>query len=259
MAIYNTIGKQYNSTRKADKYIANKMMELLAPDNNGIYVDIGCGTGNYLKAFTDKGHRFYGIDPSETMLEKARLHCTAATLVQAHAEQLPIADGFFNGATAMFTLHHWTSILTGLQEVNRVLKPGSKMVIFSITPDQLDGYWLQHYFPKMIEKSKEQIPGLDAMYTLFEKSNFKKVTTENYFVHPELEDHFLYSNKYRPDMYLRPEIRANVSSFSAYSEPAEVERGLKELEADIASGAIQQVIKNYENDRGDYIFFMAEK
>ena len=60
-------------------------------------------------------------------------------------------------------------------------------------------------------------------------------------------------------MYLRPEIRANVSSFSAYSDPEEVEAGLLKLEADIASGKIQDVIKSYENDKGDYIFFVVEK
>jgi ubiquinone/menaquinone biosynthesis C-methylase UbiE len=259
MTIYDTIGTAYNITRKADPYIAHKMFDLLSPVQGGLYLDIGCGTGNYLKALSAMGAHFYGIDPSEVMLEKASQQNPTATFIQAKAEQIPLADNFFDGAMAMFTLHHWDNILHGLKEINRVLKPGSKLAIMSFTPEQMKGYWLSHYFPKMIEKCMAQLPGLDAMNDLLVQGGFTEVIVENYFVQPDLEDHFMYSNKYKPEMYLHPEIRANISGFSTFAVPTEIENGLATLKQDIESGTINTIMKQYENDLGDYLFLVAEK
>ncbi|GAA4955738.1 hypothetical protein GCM10023314_31870 [Algibacter agarivorans] len=38
-----------------------------------MYLDIDCGTGNYTNALQKVGFHFIGIDPSNKMLEKAKL------------------------------------------------------------------------------------------------------------------------------------------------------------------------------------------
>jgi ubiquinone/menaquinone biosynthesis C-methylase UbiE len=165
----------------------------------------------------------------------------------------------FDGAMAVLTLHHWADKLQGLKEVNRVLKQGSRLVFFSYAPEQMTGYWLHHYFPKMIETSMQVIPPVNEMQKLLYNSGFNLLQTEKYFVKEDLQDHFLYSHKSRPEMYLLAEVRKNASAFSVLSEPEEVAKGLTELEKDIHSGAIQKIIKDYENDMGDYLFLVAEK
>jgi hypothetical protein len=97
------------------------------------------------------------------------------------------------------------------------------------------------------------------MDQLLADSGFRLATIENYFVREDLQDHFLYSNKSRPEQYLRPEIRQNASSFSAFCSKEELDSGLKALQADIISGRIADVMKRYENDKGDYLFLVAEK
>jgi len=72
-AKYDIIGHDYNETRKADPYLARRLFQLLEPKPEGHYLDIGCGTGNYTHIFQQNGVSFIGIDPSEKMLEKARL------------------------------------------------------------------------------------------------------------------------------------------------------------------------------------------
>src|SRR5436189_6125998 len=114
MAIYDTIGTSYNSTRRADPYIAGRMHEFLSVTEGGLYLDIGCGTGNYLRSLTDMGAKFYGVDPSEFMLAEARRKNPDATFIHAKAEHIPLMDGCFSGALAMFTLHHWEDKLQGL-------------------------------------------------------------------------------------------------------------------------------------------------
>lgn len=256
--IYDKVGIGYNTTRRADPYIASRLYELLAPKEGCMYADIGCGTGNYLHALTQKGLHFYGIDPSERMLAEARSHNPDTTFIYAKAEDIPLEDNFFSGAMACFTLHHWTDMLQGLTEVNRILKPGAKLVILSWTPEQILNYWLNHYFPRMMQASCVT-PPLREMEAVLNASGFNLAATEKYFVQPDLQDHFLYSNKFRPEQYLKPEIRNGASSFTVYADPAEVEAGLIVLEQDIASGRINEVMKQYENDLGDYMFIVAEK
>ena len=257
--LYDTIGVDYNATRRADPYIVETMLELLQCEEEGSYLDVGCGTGNYLLQFSRAGFNFAGMDPSEVMLEKAKIVCRNLPLVNGKAEEIPFEDEKFDGVTAMFTFHHWEDQKRGLKEIYRILKPGGRAVFLSFTPQQLNGYWLHHYFPLMIKRSGEIVPDQAGMFSMLRQSGFTGMDTQKYFVHATLQDHFLYSNKFRPEQYLNPELRKGISSFAAFSTPDEVENGLKLLEADILSGKINEVMKSYSNNMGDYLFYVAIK
>lgn len=257
--LYDTIGANYNATRKADPHISEKIFQLLNPGPAGTYLDIGCGTGNYLHALTNMGLSFYGIDPSETMLQAARLKNPQTTFINGKAENIALPDNFFSGAIAVLTIHHWESLRQGLKEIHRVLKPGVKIVFFSFTPEQMKGYWLYHYFPAMIESAMKIIPTLKEMESLLIASGFTAIDSEPYFVQDGLQDHFMYSNKHRPEMYLSAEVRNNASAFSALAAKDEVEHGLVSLKMDIASGKIGGIMEQYKNNLGDYLFITAIK
>jgi len=254
---YNTIGKDYNTTRRADPFIVERLYAMLAPIPAGIYLDIGCGTGNYLTAFSHKGLQFIGVDPSEVMLQQAKAKNDHTVFIQAKAESLSLPGAHFDGTIAVLTMHHWDDIGKGLMEVHRVLKPGAHMACFSFTPQQVMGYWLRHYFPEMIERSSRTIPAWNEMEQLLLNAGFSHVETEPYFIKEDLQDNFLYSHKTRPEQYLRQEIRNNISSFTSFSDRGEVAKGLLQLETDINSGKIKEIMKNYENEIGDYLFIQA--
>ncbi len=256
--IYNNIGTSYDSTRKADPYIAGRMLELLDAKSGGSYLDVGCGTGNYIAYFSQLGYFFAGIDPSDIMLDKARVKCPNITFIKAGAESIPFDDNSFDGASGMFTLHHWKDIQQGLKELYRVLKPQSKLVFLSFTSEQTDGYWLAHYFPEMIKRAGE-IPDQHEMFDLLHRAGFSSIETEKYFVHEGLQDQFMYSNKFKPEQYLNPDVRKGISTFAIMSGSNELNNGLQQLEADIATGKINDIIRSYENDNGDYLFYVATK
>jgi len=257
--IYDKIGTNYNNTRTADAYIASRLYALLAPVKGGRYIDIGCGTGNYLRALTDMGVIFTGVEPSAVMIEKARANNPGTELVQAKAEHIPLPDNSFDGGMGTFTVHHWDDLIQGFKELNRVLKPGSNFVLLSFTPEQLQHYWLYHYFPNTMQRSSEVVLSIPEMTNVFEAAGFTNVITEKYFVHEGLTDHFLYSNKYKPERYLIPEIRNGASSFTVYADQPEVDKGLMALEMDIQSGRIKDIIQSYENELGDYLFYRITK
>lgn len=257
--VYNTVGKGYNNTRCADPYITSRLYDLLQPITGGCYLDAGCGTGNYTEALSTRGLFMTGIDPSERMLDEARKKLPGTELIQTGVESLPFGNDTFNGTTATFTIHHWNNKLQGLKEIYRVLQPGSNLVLLSFTPQQVMGYWLCKYFPVTMERSAAVVEDIDNMNNLFRQAGFNEVSTEKYFVHDELIDHFLYANKHRPERYLDPQVRNGASSFTVYADQQEVAQGLKQLEADIHSGHIDEVIREYENDLGDYLFYCVTK
>ncbi len=71
IAKYDKIGLNYNSTRKADKYLSQRIIYFLNPKVDGLYLDIGCGIGNYTIALQDKGLRI------NISIDKLRKHITS--------------------------------------------------------------------------------------------------------------------------------------------------------------------------------------
>ena len=256
-ATYDQIGIEYNRTRKADPYLAKRMLAHLGQRTGAHYLDLGCGTGNYTIALHRQGLAFTGVDPSEEMLSKARARCGSINWLNGTAEAIPLPDASMDGMLATLTLHHWSSLEQGFAEVARVLKPGSRIAIFTTTPQQTIAYWLMHYFPNMMQDSIKVLPQLDAIQSAMEASGIVLTETEKYFVQDDLQDLFLYSGKFNPELYFDPQVRSGISSFSALSNAEEVEQGLAKLRSDIDNGHVYDVMEEYENTLGDYLFVSA--
>lgn len=256
---YDKIGIGYDKTRRADKFLTERFRRFLDLRNANNYLDIGCGTGNYTCALAGKGYSFYGVDPSQTMIEKARRKTCSVVWQTATAENLPFENDFFAGAMASLTIHHWQDLTKAFLEISRVLKNCGKFVLFTTLPEQTANYWLAEYFPKMIDDSVKQLPSLSEVENALEAANLKVETHENYFVRAGHEDMFLYSGKHRPEIYLQAEIRRGISSFSDLANAEEVKKGLHKLSEDIENGTISKVMGKYKNDIGDYIFITSKK
>ena len=50
MVLYDSIGRGYDTTRKADPYITGRLLRYLEPVPGGRYTDFACGTGTLLSA-----------------------------------------------------------------------------------------------------------------------------------------------------------------------------------------------------------------
>lgn len=259
MEKYDSIGIGYNATRRADHYLLGRMMYFLKADSSGTYLDIGCGTGNYTIEFSKRGVNMIGIDPSEAMLSIARTRSDVVKWLKGKAETIPLESNSVDGVLAILTTHHWTNQAKGYEELGRVMKPGARLVIFTSTPEQMKTYWLSHYFPVMLRDSGKQMLPLDVIETNLRNAGFTSIETEKYFVTNDLQDLFLQSGKENPSLYLDAQVRKGISSFSTARNADEVANGLEKLCADIASGEIEKVMKQYESEAGDYLFVAATR
>ncbi len=95
-------------------------------------VDIGTGTGTLARSFASQGCRVIGIDPSQTMLDEARLLDEQASvhieyrLASAEATGLP--DACADAVTAG-QCWHWFNRPVAVEEIKRILVPSGLLVI----------------------------------------------------------------------------------------------------------------------------------
>jgi SAM-dependent methyltransferase len=93
-------------------------------------LDLGCGLGEYVRAFTRAGGRASGCDVSRARLVEGRRR-GANGLVQAAGEALPFADGALDIVVLNEVIEHVHDDRATLREVARVLSPGGVAVIYA--------------------------------------------------------------------------------------------------------------------------------
>lgn len=256
MAKYDEIGLDYNSTRTADPWLTERLRCHLKPKPQCTYLDIGCGTGNYTIALQEEGTKFIGIDPAQSMLSIAEKKSTSISWKKGSAESIPLPDNAVDGIIGTLTMHHWADLHAAFKDLKRVCSSGT-IVLFTSSSSQMEGYWLNHYFPEMLMASAAKMPEISVIIEAMQAADFVVEKTEPYFVREDLEDLFLYAGKHRPLFYIDSEIRKGISSFSDLANTEEVEEGIMRLKFDIATGEIEQVMRRYQNEDGDYMFIVG--
>jgi ubiquinone/menaquinone biosynthesis C-methylase UbiE len=96
----------------------------------GRLLEIGVGTGKNMQHHPE-GARVVAIDLSPRMIRKAAAKARRlgreVDLVIADAQRLPFRDGVFDGAAATFVFCSVPNPVAGLEEVNRVVRPGGRV------------------------------------------------------------------------------------------------------------------------------------
>lgn len=220
MALYDIIGVDYDRLRCPDPRIA-KLIELALGDSETV-VNVGAGTGSY----EPLDRKVTAVEPSSEMIAKRGLD--AAPAVQASAEVLPFADGTFDAAMAVLTVHHWNDKAKGLRELRRVAR--GPVVILAYDPAHRP--WLTDYLPQLAALDEAQMPHLD-----FYQEHLGPVSIEPVPVPHDCIDGFLYAFWCRPEVYLDARYRRGSLSFWALGDA--LTPGLQKLEDDLASGVWQ--------------------
>ena len=72
--LYDTVGKSYIITRKADTRITTNIIDLLDLPIGSLIADIGAGTGNYSNALANQGYSVIAIEPASVMRDQSLRH-----------------------------------------------------------------------------------------------------------------------------------------------------------------------------------------
>lgn len=103
-------------------------------------LDIAGGTGDMARAFADKVGKTGEVvhtDINASMLSHGRDRLTNAGVllptVVCDAEQLPFASEYFDVVSVAFGLRNMTHKAVALQEMQRVLKPGGRLLVLEFS------------------------------------------------------------------------------------------------------------------------------
>ncbi|MFB6154957.1 MAG: class I SAM-dependent methyltransferase [Haloferacaceae archaeon] len=145
-ATYDRIAAHFASTRE---YPWPEVESFLEESGEGVAraLDVGCGNGRHAELAAACAAEVVGVDVSRELLRTARrrnrergfdLH-----LLQGDAAALPLADGAFDLAVYVATLHHLRPRdrrVRSLDELARVLAPGGRALVsaWSVEHDRFD-------------------------------------------------------------------------------------------------------------------------
>ena len=141
-------------------------------------LDIAGGTGDLAMAFSKKVGKsglVVHTDINEAMLSTGRNRLLDAGVVLptlvCDAEKLPFADNYFDLVSVAFGLRNMTHKDIALAEMNRVLKPGGKLLVleFSKVAPPLTKLYDWYSF-KVLPKLGQVVAGDDASYRYLAES-----------------------------------------------------------------------------------------
>ncbi len=219
-AVYDGIGRAYSRHRRPDPRIAAQVE--LALGDAATILDVGAGTGSYEPA----GAQVTAVEPSPVMA--AQRPAGAGPVVRAVAERLPFADGDFDAAMAVLTVHHWADVRAGLAEMARVAR---RLVVLTFDPPVHFRFWLlDEYVPEVRELASAVVPGAHQVADMIGADRVEVVP-----VPADCVDEFLWAHWRRPERYLDPEVRSCMSGLALLA-PQLVDERMARLQADLDAG-----------------------
>ncbi|RYM05392.1 demethylmenaquinone methyltransferase [Sporolactobacillus sp. THM7-7] len=165
-------------------------------------LDVCCGTGDWTISLAEDvgpGGKVVGLDFSDNMLKVAKVKIDTheldnVTLVNGDAMDIPFDSGSFDRVTIGFGLRNVPDYLTVLKEMNRVLKPGGKIVCLETSQPtipvyrQLYFFYFRYLMPLLgklfagsykeyvwLNESTRKFPGRGRLSQLFCQAGFQNV------------------------------------------------------------------------------------
>ncbi len=222
MVSYDDIGLTYAQTRREDPRIAAAIRVALGDVK--CVANVGAGAGAY-----EPPNTVVAVEPSQVMIDQRR--ASAAPVVRAVAEALPLSDKSVDAALAVLTVHHWTDVVEGIQQMRRIAR--KRIVLFTWRPDVIAKFWLlRDYLPgAAAADARVAVP----METLAAAAPGCELQVAAVPIPHDCTDGFGAAYWRRPSAYLNPRVRAGISML-ATTDPTKLAPGLSRLEDDLESG-----------------------
>ena len=109
-----------------------------APDGARI-LEVGCGPGHLsIRLAREYGLDVTGLDLDPAMIERARANADSAgdaderrpSFLVGDVASMPFPDESFDLVVSTMSMHHWADPTAGLTEIDRVLRPGGRALVW---------------------------------------------------------------------------------------------------------------------------------
>jgi SAM-dependent methyltransferase len=217
---YDWLGTTYTATRREDPELAGQIHGALGGGRT--LLNVGAGAG----AYEPRDRTVLAVEPSPVMI--AQRPADAVPAVLTSAERLPFVDGSFDAAMALHTVHHWSDPAAGLAELRRVAR---RVVVVAGDAGVIDRLWLTaEYFPGLAFGARREVQPEAIADRLGGRTEIRPLR-----VPAACLDGFTEAFLARPEAYLDPGVRRNMSTFRLLPDDQEA-AGVERLRRDLAAG-----------------------
>ena len=205
--MFNSIAGKYDFLNHflsagTDIYWRRKAVNELKELRPARILDIATGTADFAieSLRLSPETKVTGVDISEGMLDVGRRKLTQKGLTNriqlelGDSENLPFPDNHFDAVTASFGVRNFENLHKGLAEMQRVLRPGGKVVILEFSKPtafpmkQAYNFYFRHILPvfgKLISKDRAAYTYLPESVQAFpDGQNFMAILTQVGFNNP---------------------------------------------------------------------------
>lgn len=135
-----------------------KVVKAVAKNNPKQLLDIATGTGDFAIMLAKLNpEKVIGLDISQGMLDKGiekiknKKLSSLIDMIQGDSEKMPFENNTFDAITVGFGVRNFENLDKGLQEINRVLKPGGILAILETSqPEKFPMKQLFKFYSKYI-------------------------------------------------------------------------------------------------------------
>jgi SAM-dependent methyltransferase len=102
---YDAIAEKYAQVREKNWQEMGFLFDDYIRQNDNV-LDLGCGNGRFYEDIKSRGADYWGVDPSEKLIEIAKHNYPEADFLVAQAFDLPFESDFFDIVYSIAVLHH---------------------------------------------------------------------------------------------------------------------------------------------------------
>jgi ubiquinone/menaquinone biosynthesis C-methylase UbiE len=177
---YNSISSQYDVRYQAQEYpgIERALLAFVGDKGAVNIVEVGCGTGHWVKFLSGKVSFLTGLDLSANMLQRAQASAPETPLVRGRAEALPYRTQSLDRVFCINAFHHFAEEAKFLTEARRALRPGGGLMVLGLDPHTgLDRWWVYEYFHETLNLDRQRYPSAGALRADMASAGFRRCET----------------------------------------------------------------------------------